>query len=502
MVQPVWHTSTGGQIVGVLGALTVSLLILLLLLLLHRRGSRPALNLPPCPFPPLPLLANLLHLRKVLRSPLRHTFGPIFTLHLGRGPLVVVTSATLAHEALVMEGRLFADRPRLPSRIVFTSNFRNINSAPYGPHWRTLRRNLVQEMLSVPKILSFKPGRTRVLTRLVSAVMSEAVSNQGVVSVYSNIRVAMFELLLLMCFGFHMPENDILQMSALLDDVVRFAAGQIVDFFPLLNVFNRKKRKEGTLRARQVQIFTSHLEKHNELKTLGQLMPGSYVETLLQMNVPTDEMVTLCSEFMVGGTDTTATTLEWAMAQLVRNPSIQNKVYNQMRDIVGDRLVEETDLQQLTYLQAVIKETLRLHPPGHMLLPHAVSECCKLGGYDIPSNAIVMFDVISMARDPAIWEEPLSFKPERFMEATAQVDITGSKEVTMIPFGAGRRICPGLGLATMHMEMFVAHLMQSFEWASSPAAGEAVDLTENPVFTVRMKHPLKAVVRDRKKRKG
>ncbi|MCO5603033.1 hypothetical protein L7F22_057176 [Adiantum nelumboides] len=409
MAQPLWLSTAGGQIVGVLGALavsSVSLLILLLLLRRHRRGPLPALNLPPCPFRPLPLLGNLLDLRKVLRSPVRHTLGPIFTLHLGRGPLIIVTSATLVHEALVTEGRLFADRPLLPSRIVFTSNFRNINAAPYGPYWRTVRRNLVQEMLSMPKILSFKPGRALVLARLVAAIKSEAGNNQGVVSVYFNIRVAMFELLLLMCFGFHMPEHDILQMSALLDDVVRFAAGQVVDFFPILNLFKRKTQVESSLRARQVQIFASHFEKHKELKTLGQLMPGSYLETLICMNLSIDEMVTLCSEFMVGGTDTTVTTLEWAMAQLITNPSIQTKVYDQMCDVVGDRLVEETDLQHLTYLQAVIKETLRIHPPGYMLLPHAVFASCKLGGYDIPSNAIVMFDVLSPARDPTIWKDP------------------------------------------------------------------------------------------------
>ncbi|MCO5603341.1 hypothetical protein L7F22_057491 [Adiantum nelumboides] len=93
-----------------------------------------------------------------------------------------------------------------------------------------------------------------------------------------------------------------------------------------------------------------------------------------------------------------------------------------------------------------------------MLLPHAVFESCKLGGYDIPSNAIIMFDVISLAPNPTIWKDPLTFVPKRCLEAP--IDITGSKEVMMILFGAGRRICPGLGLASMHMEMFVAHLVQ------------------------------------------
>ncbi|KAH7300437.1 hypothetical protein KP509_24G062700 [Ceratopteris richardii] len=182
------------------------------------------------------------------------------------------------------------------------------------------------------------------------------------------------------------------------------------------------------------------------------------------------------------------------MACLTADPRIQAKLYAEIHNVVGERHVEETDLPHLPYLQAIVKETLRLHPPVHFLLPHAVSEPCKLGGYDIPTDAIVQFHTTSISRDGNIWEEPLKFKPERFL--VSDVDITGTKEVKMVPFGAGRRICPGLGLGSIHLELFIAHLVQKFSWAS--VQGSPLDLGEEQVsFTVRMKSPLRLLVQAR-----
>lgn len=420
-------------------------------------------------------------------------------LRLGRVPVIFVTSAALAHEALVEKGVLFAARPHLPSRKLFTNNYRNINSASYGAYWRAMRRNLVREMLGSAKILSFKPTRERVLDQMILRLRGEAEHNEGVVAVYGNCRVAMFQLLLFICMGFHMEEEAILQVSALLEEILPFHVGVLGDFYPFLSFLDRKKvQRRGAVREKQVHLFTSLIEQHQELQKLGQLTPGSYLETLLHMDAPTHlsnaDLITLCSEFMVAGTDTTVTTLEWTMAHLVMDPPIQTKLYHHIHDAVGNRPVDENDLPNLPFLQAVIKETLRLHPPGHFLLPHAVSKPCRLGGYDIPPHAVVNFNITSISRDAKIWEEPLKYRPERIL--TADVDITGTKQVTMVPFGAGRRICPGLGLALMHTELFVARLVQAYEW-STPQIGETVDLSERTVFTVLMKHPLKALIRER-----
>jgi len=200
--------------------------------------------------------------------------------------------------------------------------------------------------------------------------------------------------------------------------------------------------------------------------------------------------VTLCNEFLNAGTDTTSTVLQWIMANLVKYPHEQERVVDEIREVLGEREereVKEEELQKLPYLKAVILEGLRRHPPGHFVLPHAVSEDVVFNDYLVPKNGTVNFMVAEMGWDPKVWEDPMAFKPERFMNDEG-FDITGSKEIKMMPFGAGRRICPGYNLALLHLEYFVANLVWNFEW-KIPEGGD-VDLSEKQEFTVVMKNPL------------
>lgn len=225
----------------------------------------------------------------------------------------------------------------------------------------------------------------------------------------------------------------------------------------------------------------------------------SYVDTLLDLELPDEkrklkeeEIVSLCSEFLNGGTDTTATALQWIMANLVKNPEIQERLYEEIRSVAGEegKEIEEEETRKMPYLKAVVLEGLRRHPPGHFVLPHSVTEDTVLGGYKVPKRGTVNFMVAEIGRDPAVWDEPMAFKPERFMGEEEPVDITGSRGIKMMPFGAGRRICPGIGLAMLHLEYYVANMVKEFEWKE--VKGYEVDLTEKLEFTVVMKHPLKA----------
>ncbi|KAH7300434.1 hypothetical protein KP509_24G062500 [Ceratopteris richardii] len=469
--------------------LFVLVLLFALCLLFLRR--QPKLRLPPRPFPSLPLLGDVVHFREYRRTlsldSLRKMLGPIFTLYVGNMPIIYVTSAALAREALIEKGALFAARPRLPTNPIFNKNFRTISSATYGHHWRIMRRNLVQEMMSISKIRSFKTIRQKVVDDLFVHIATESRQDGGFVSLYPNLRMAMFQLLLVICFGFEFSQDAAQQVSSLIDEMLKMALGSLLNFFPLLRVFSGNRRKQLLpIRAREVQMHVSHIEKRKELAKLGELVAGSYLETLLHMdagtNLSTEDLVSLCTEFLVGGIDTTVTRFEWAMACLIADPQIQDKLYAKIHDRVGDRHVEETDLPNLPYLQAVVKETLRLHPPGHVL-----------GDFDIPTNAIIQFHIVSMSRDDTIWDEPLKFKPERFL--VSDVDITGTKQVKMIPFGAGSRICPGLGLASIHLELLIACLVQKFSWTN--VSGNPLDLAEKQVFTIRLKTPLRVLVQER-----
>ncbi|GMY39699.1 cytochrome P450 89A2-like isoform X2, partial [Fagus crenata] len=238
----------------------------------------------------------------------------------------------------------------------------------------------------------------------------------------------------------------------------------------------------------------------------------SYVDTLLDLELPEekrklqgDEMISLCSEFLNAGTDTTSTALQWIMANLVKYPHIQERLFVEMKGVMGDggkvKEVKEEDLNKMPYLKAVVLEGLRRHPPGHFLLPHAVTEDVVLDGYLVPKNATLNIMVAEMGWDPKVWEDPMAFKPERFLIGGGDgdgdgkgelFDITGSKEIKMMPFGVGRRICPGYGLAILHLEYFVANLVWNFEWRAVDGDGNGVDLSEKQEFTMVMKYPLKA----------
>lgn len=166
------------------------------------------------------------------------------------------------------------------------------------------------------------------------------------------------------------------------------------------------------------------------------------------------------------GTDTTSSTVEWAIAELIRHPNILARVQQELDEVVGrDRLVTELDLDQLTYLQAVVKETFRLHPSTPLSLPRMAAESCEINGYHIPKGATVLVNVWAIARDPAQWTDPLEFKPERFLPGGEKpnVDVRGNN-FEVIPFGAGRRICAGMSLGLRMVQLLTASLVHAFDW--------------------------------------
>ncbi|KAK6243708.1 hypothetical protein QUC31_010117 [Theobroma cacao] len=184
------------------------------------------------------------------------------------------------------------------------------------------------------------------------------------------------------------------------------------------------------------------------------------------------------------------------MANLVKYPYVQEKLLLEIKGVVGDGAeeIKEDDLQKMPYLKAVILEGLRRHPLGHFVLPHCVTEDTVLGGLLVPKNGTVNFMVADMAWDPKVWEDPMAFKPERFFrsdDSSGEVfDIAGSREIKMMPFGVGRRICPGIGLAMLHLEYFVANLIWKFEWKAMDGKQE---------FTTVMKTPLRAHISPRER---
>ncbi|XP_010231992.1 cytochrome P450 89A2 [Brachypodium distachyon] len=495
---------------------TSLLLLATLLFFLHNRtrqggGRTKKTNkgLPPGP-PGLLFLARFLALRRsifhlgpLLRD-LHARHGPVISVRLFNRTLIFVADRGVAHRVLVQGGAAFADRPPLaePGRL-FTSGARDISTSPYGAYWRLVRRNLAAEALHPSRVALFAPARRRARDALLGDLSTSSRNDaDGVVTVRRAFRRAMFELLLQMSLGATLSPAAIEEVQELQLSILRsITSFPIFSFFPRITKRLFRARWEGyvAVRRRQDEIFLPLIHARRERRDLADGGPPCYADSLLALRVAEEggraltdsEVVSLCSEFLNAGTDTTVTALEWIMAELVSHPDKQAKVYEEVK--AKPEELSDGDLEAMPYLKAVVLEGLRLHPPGHFLLPHGVQgHGAEIGGHAVPKGAEVNFLVADFGRDEEAWSAAREFRPERFIEGGEGhgVDVTGSREIRMMPFGAGRRMCPGYTLGIHHVEYLIGSLVRELEWL--PA--EEVDLAEELDFTTVMKHPLRARV--------
>lgn len=195
----------------------------------------------------------------------------------------------------------------------------------------------------------------------------------------------------------------------------------------------------------------------------------------------------------LAGTDTTSITVEWTVAELIRHPKMMRRCQEELDSAMKgeERRIKESDLQNLPYLQAVVKETLRLHPPFPLLAPRMAAEACEIEGYYIPKNARLIVNAWGMQRDPDVWERPLDFDPDRFIGSS--VDVRGS-DFHLIPFGAGRRICAGMSMGLRIIQLMLATLLQSFDLCLPDGQSpEKLDMAEAFGLTIHKEVPLLAV---------
>lgn len=487
----------------------ITLIFLFNFLFLFFSNSKTKKKLPPGPFSfpfigNLPLLINKsLYDIEIILQKLIPKYGPIITLKIGTTISIFISSHSLAYKSLIQLGARCSDRPlESPTSLLLSSNQRTINTASYGPTWRVLRRNLRAEMLRTTSQSKFRVDWA--LNILVQKINHESDSKTGVI-LLDHIKHAIFSLLAFMCFGEKLDDVQInqimdVQHRALLA-TIRF---KILDIFPRVGklIFRNRWKELIALRKEVDSVFTPLIERRIKYK-IERFNSGvrqeeeetvSYIDTLLNLELPeekrrvtNEEIVTLCVEFLGAASDTTSSALQWIMAYLVKYPAIQEKVY--------EEIVKAEDSMKLYYLKAVILECLRIHPPSHFLLPHRVTEEMELNGYALPKNATIYFMAREMGLDPNVWEDPMEFRPERFLVDDETFDIRGSREIKMMPFGVGRRICPGYDFAMFHLEYFVANLIRCFEWKT--VEGDDVDLTERLDFTFTMKNPLRARISPR-----
>ncbi|KAK8532188.1 hypothetical protein V6N12_053634 [Hibiscus sabdariffa] len=495
----------------------------LLVKIFNSWSKRTGHQLPPAP-PTIPFFGNLLWLLlkplphvKALSLPLRERYGPIYTLYMGSKPLIVIASHSLAHQALISNAAIFADRPQAMA----TDKFLSITMAFYGPTWLRLRRNLTSNIINSSRSTSFAYARKWVLDSLIirlKSLISSSSNEFHHVEVREHIQHALFTLFALICFGERLEDDKIQHIKDLQRRLQSsFDRFKLLNLFPSLGKFLFSKRWEELRRLRrdQEKVFVplirarksmreERYENDHEHSCVEPFLP--YVDTLFDVHLIEEkrkleeqEIVALCSEFFTGGTDTTSTALEWIMANLVKHPRIQVKLFEEIKGVIseGEAEIKDEDLGKMPYLRAVILESLRLHPPTHFLIPRSVTKDVVLGGFLVPKNSIVTFMVADMGRNGDVWENPMEFKPERFLsngDGRKDFDVTGTKEIKMMTFGAGTRVCPAYRLALLHLEYFLANLILHFHFE---CANEDVDFTEKHEFTTVMQNPLQVQITPR-----
>ncbi|XP_065879200.1 cytochrome P450 71A1-like [Euphorbia lathyris] len=457
------------------------------------------------PSPPkLPLIGNL-HQIGILPHRSLHAlsskYGPLMLLHFGQAPTLVVSSVKLAQDILKNHDVTFAGRPRTRAMDSIFYGCTDIAFSPYGEYWRQVKKIAVLELLSQKRVQSYQFVREELVTDMLEKVRVS--SGEGVtvdlsdmfLSLSNNMicRTALgriyereggdksfgvlikktVELMGTFCFKDMIPSlgwvdylNGFVSTLKNNCDALHDFLGQVIDEHKAMNSQNDKPDDQ-----KDVVDILLHLQK----------------EGLIGIDLSKENLIAILVDMFVGGTDTTAATMEWTMAEIIKNPSVMRKAQEEVRRIVGKKSkVTEADVNQMVYLKSIMKETLRLHAPA--MIFRETSAACKLDGYEIPANTRVFINAFTIQRDPEIWKNPEEFNPDRFSDSP--VDFRG-QHTQFIPFGGGRRICPGLAFAVVEAELVLANLLYWFDW-KVPNGGNVEDLDMDELYAliVRKKTPL------------
>ncbi|KAK7281972.1 hypothetical protein RIF29_10396 [Crotalaria pallida] len=476
--------------------LTLIFTCLLIKFLLIDKLKKRISNLPPSP-PMLPFIGNLHQLGTMPHISLQNLadkYGPIIYLQLGQIPTVVVSSAKLAKEVLKTHALALASRPQLYSAKYLFYNCTDIVFSPYGAYWRHIRKICILELLSAKRVQSYSSVREEEVARLVQRVAES--SCQGTTNLSKILGLYANDVLCRVAFGRDFSGKGEFQkygFQKLLDEYQELLGGfSVGDFFPSLEFIHsltgmKSRLQDTSLRFDQLfdEIINEHKasEKVEENKDLVDVLLEVQKNNSDEVPLTTDNVKAIILDMFAAGTDTTYITLDWGMTELLMNPHVMEKAQKEVRSVVGERrVVAESDLHQLQYMRAVIKEIFRLHPPVPVLVPRESMEDITIEGYKIPAKTRVFVNAWAVGRSPESWEDPNTFKPERFRGS--DIDYKG-QDFELIPFGAGRRSCPAITFAAAVVELALAQLLYSFDWELPPGI-TAKDLDLTDVFGISM----------------
>ncbi|XP_058093608.1 cytochrome P450 71A1-like [Magnolia sinica] len=471
-----------------------------LFLLIHKRNSKRRSKLPPGP-PGLPILGNLHQLTSLPHRKfwlLSRKYGPLMHLQLGHVPTLIVSSARIAKEVMKSQDLHFCSRPALVSQRKLSYNFSDVAFAPYGEYWREMRKISIVDLLSTKRVQSFREIRGDEVAKMVASISSSS-SRAEPVNLSEMMLSLTYDIVSWAAFGKSYnegSEDEKMEFHEVLKETgIMLGSFFVADYLPwmwwadvITGLYGRLERSFSKLDAFYERLINEHQNRNKP-----EAEEDDFVDVLLRLqhefHLTKDQIKGIIMNVLIAGTETSSTLVVWAMTELMRNPKTMKKAQDEVRRIVGNKgKVEESDLHQLEYLKIVIKETLRLHPPGALLLPRETIQDCRIDGYDVAAKTRVIVNAFAIGRDPSSWENPEEFMPERFTGSS--IDYKG-QDFELIPFGAGRRVCPGMYFGAMIYELALANLLYSFNWDfSAGMKKEDVDMTEEFGVVVHKKHDL------------
>ncbi|MCO5584095.1 hypothetical protein L7F22_038018 [Adiantum nelumboides] len=477
-IMPIFLTMWGGDYSHPLiyPLLLVCLLVPTILFLKAKGGAR-RLRLPPGP-PGLPILGHL-HLlgsapHKSLGD-LSKRYGPLIYLRYGSTPAVVASSPAIAKLILQIHDQSFACRPQ-PIVVKHLYGFRDMLFCQPGPYWKLMRQLCATDLFATKRLRAFAPMIAEEVCAMLSAIAD--LGPHKLVPVRATIYSANANIIARMAIGKRLHEvaprsqaDPSHNLSLLIVEIIQlFGMFNVGDYFPWLAFLDLqgygRQSKALSLKLQRVwqEVIDARRLQHQINSGVSQQV--DLLDVLLSVAESNDDISdfdikAILSDMFAGGIDTSTIAIEWALMELLRHPLIMRRMQEELESVVGSsRLVCESDVQQMPYLRAVVKETMRVHPVAPILL-HMTSQQCQLCDFDIPSNTHVYVNIWAIGRDPTIWDRPLEFRPERFLDC--DVDVRG-QHFELLPFGSGRRGCPGLTLGLGNVHIMLANLIQVFDW--------------------------------------
>ncbi|KAD4584286.1 hypothetical protein R6Q59_036813 [Mikania micrantha] len=468
---------------AIIGAIVISKL----------RGRK--FKLPPGPIP-VPIFGNWLQVGDDLNhrnlTDLAKKFGQIFLLRMGQRNLVVVSSPELAKEVLHTQGVEFGSRTRNVVFDIFTGKGQDMVFTVYGEHWRKMRRIMTVPFFTNKVVQQYRYGWEAEAAAVVDDVKKNPVAATEGTVIRRRLQLMMYNNMFRIMFDRRFESEDdplFLKLRALNGERSRLAQSfeyNYGDFIPILRPFLRNYLKLcKEVKDKRIQLFKDYFV--DERKKLGSMKKTDnnqlkcaidhMLEAKEKGEITEDNVLYIVENINVAAIETTLWSIEWGLAELVNHPEIQAKLRHELDTKLGPGVqITEPDVQNLPYLQAVIKETLRLRMAIPLLVPHMNLQEAKLGGYDIPAESKILVNAWWLANNPDQWKKPEEFRPERFLEEEAKVEANGN-DFRYLPFGVGRRSCPGIILALPILGITIGRLVQNFELLPPPGQSK-IDASE------------------------